>query len=80
MNIITATEFRNNQRKYLDLAEKEPVFVKRAGKPLIALTPVDLSEYPTEEELQAIKDGLEAYDNKEYTVIDDTKSVWESIL
>lgn len=50
MNIITATEFRSNQRKYFDLAEREPVFVTRAGKIPIALTPVDLDSYPTREE------------------------------
>lgn len=78
MNVITATEFRRNQRKYLDLAEREAVFVTRAGKTPIALTPVDLSEYPTEEEAKAIKEGLEAYDKGEYTVID-PDNVWGSI-
>lgn len=79
MNVITATEFRNNQRKYFELAEKELVFVTRAGKTPIALTPVDLRNYPSESEMAAIKEGLEAYDNGDYTIIDDTKDLWESI-
>lgn len=80
MNVITATEFRSNQRKYFDLAEKESVFVTRVGKTPIALTPVDLTKYPSEKEMEAIKDGLEAYDKGNYTIIDDTKNVWENIL
>lgn len=80
MHVITATEFRNNQRKYLDLAEREPVYVTRAGKRPIALTPVDdLDEYPTPEELEAIKEGLEAYERGEYTIIEDPENLWESI-
>lgn len=79
MNVITATEFRSNQRKYFDLAEKEPVFVTRAGKTPIALTPVDLSAYPTEMEMEAIKQGLEDYEKGEYTIIEDTNNLWESI-
>lgn len=78
MNVITATEFRSNQRKYFDLAEREPVFVTRSGKTPIALTPVDLSSYPTEEEMKAIDEGLKAYERGEYTIID-TDNVWESI-
>lgn len=80
MNVITATEFRANQRKYFDLAEKEPVFITRSGKIPIALTPVNLKDYPTEKELVAIKEGTEAYDRGEYTVIEDAKNIWKSIL
>lgn len=79
MKIITATEFRNNQRRYFDLAEKEPVFVTRAGKTPIALTPADLRQYPSKREMEAIKEGLEAYENGDYTIIDDNKDLWESI-
>ncbi|MDO5035940.1 MAG: prevent-host-death protein [Porphyromonas sp.] len=79
MNVITATEFRSNQRKYLELAEKEPVFITRSGRTPIALTPVDLSTYPTEREMEAIKQGLEDYEKGEYTLIEDTKNLWESI-
>lgn len=79
MNIITATEFRNNQRKYFDLAEKEPVFVTRAGKKPIELSPVDLGSFPSRKEMEAIKEGLEAFDRGDYTVIDETKGLWESI-
>ena len=79
MNVITATEFRNNQRKYFDLAEKELVCITRSGKTPIALTPVNLDNYPTEKELKAIKEGLEEYEKGNYTVIKDAKNIWESI-
>lgn len=80
MNIITATEFRNNQRKYFELAEKEPVFVTRAGGMPMAITPVDLSDYPTMEEMKAIQEGLEAYEKGECTTIKDVNNIWKSIL
>lgn len=79
MNVITVKEFSDNQHKYFDLAEKEPVFVTRAGKISIALTPVDLSKFPSKDEMEAIKEGLEAYDKGDYTIIDDTNNLWESI-
>lgn len=80
MNVITATEFRRNQKKYFELAEKEPVFVTREGRRSIALTPIDLDSCPTEEEQKAIKEGLAAFDRGEYTIIEDPKNPWESIL
>lgn len=79
MNVITATEFRKNQRKYFELAESEPVFVTRVGKTPIALIPVDLRDYPSAKDRPAIKDGLEAYDKGDYTIIDNSKNLWESI-
>lgn len=79
MNVITATEFRNNQRKYFDLAEIEPVFIIRAGKSPIALTPVSLEDYPSKSELEAIREGLEAFQRGDYAVIKDIENIWESI-
>ncbi|MDR1883298.1 MAG: hypothetical protein LBR26_11045 [Prevotella sp.] len=32
MIVISPTELRNNQKKYLDLAEKEEVVIKRGSK------------------------------------------------
>lgn len=77
MNIVTATEFRANQRKYFDLAEKGPVYVTRAGKSPIAVTAMEM-DYPTSEELQAIRDGLEAYQRGEFTIVD-PDNLWENI-
>lgn len=57
MNVITSSEFRSNQRKYFDLAEKEPVVVTRAGKRPIALTPVDLKVSFLEEAERQIAEG-----------------------
>ena len=41
MNVITATEFGANQRKYFDLAEKEPVIVTRQKSISIRAIPLD---------------------------------------
>lgn len=79
MNVITATEFRNNQRKYFDLAEKEPVLITRAGKTPIALTPVRIKDMPTEKEMEAIKEGFEAYKNGNCTTVADPQDVWQCI-
>lgn len=78
MNIITATEFRNNQRKYFDLAEKEPVFVTRVGKKPIALTPVDFENNFTTEDLKSIQRGIDDIKvgrSKQVTA----ENLWESI-
>lgn len=80
MNIITATEFRSNQRKYFELAEKEPVFVTRSGKSPLCISRVPLEMFPTKEELKAIKDGLAEYKASNTTVIEDIDNIWESIL
>lgn len=78
MNIITATEFRSNQRKYFDLAEKEPVFVTRAGRMPIALTPVDLDYSINEEDLKSINNGIK--DLREGRVSEvSAESLWESL-
>lgn len=80
MNVITATEFRANQRKYFDLAEKEPVIVTRAGKNPISIRAIPLDQLPTKEELEAIKEGLQAYKEGNVTKIKDPNNIWESIL
>lgn len=78
MNIITATEFRSNQRKYFDLAEKEPVFVTRTGRTPIALTPVDLDYSINEEDLKSINNGIK--DLREGRVSEvSAESLWESL-
>lgn len=45
MVIINSTDLRTNQRKYLDLAQTEQVFIKR-GRQLIELVvrPCDITE------------------------------------
>jgi PHD/YefM family antitoxin component YafN of YafNO toxin-antitoxin module len=36
MQIISTREFRANQKKYFDMAEKEPIFVARKnGRPIM---------------------------------------------
>ena len=45
MKIITTREFRENQKKYFDLAEKERVIIHRGKKrKSVLLTPIEESE------------------------------------
>ncbi len=79
MSIITSTEFRRNQRYYLDLAEKEPVFITRAGKKAIVLTSLNLDNYPTAKEICSIQKGLKEFEKGKFTTID-VENLWESIV
>ncbi|MDR0658255.1 MAG: type II toxin-antitoxin system Phd/YefM family antitoxin [Mediterranea sp.] len=63
MQIITAREFRANQDKYFDLAEKEPVFVtRRRGNP-VCINIAREEDIPTPMELESIQRGLEDIHN-----------------
>lgn len=57
MVIISPTELRNQQKKYLDLAEKEKVIVKR-GKKFIKLIVSDKIDDSESEKTQWMKDFL----------------------
>lgn len=65
MKVISPTELRNEQKKYLDLAEKESIVVKRGNK-LIHLvvkdrliTDEDLKNGLTREELmQGVREDI----------------------
>lgn len=78
--IITSSEFRSNQKKYFDIAEKTPVFVTRAGKNPICISGISLDNIPTKEELKAVKEGLLEYKEGKTTKIADINNIWESIL
>ncbi|WP_240704008.1 type II toxin-antitoxin system Phd/YefM family antitoxin [Porphyromonas levii] len=65
MYVITATEFRKNQRRYFDLAENEPVFITRTGKTPIALTPVDLSNLQVENAERISVEGEKRFSEEE---------------
>lgn len=59
MQIITTREFRANQKKYFDLAEKEQIFViRRNGKP-ISISVANDEDIPTPAELASIQRGLD---------------------
>jgi hypothetical protein len=59
MLIITTREFRANQKKYFDLAERETIFVARKnGKP-ISISVANDRDIPTPAELASIQRGLD---------------------
>jgi hypothetical protein len=59
MLVITSREFRANQKKYFDLAEKETVFVtRRNGRP-ISINVSNDEDIPTPMELASIQRGLD---------------------
>lgn len=41
MCTITATEFKNNLGKYLDLSKNEEILITKYGKPISKLTPIN---------------------------------------
>ena len=74
---VTASDFRANQKKYFDMAEKTPVIVTRVGKRPVKISVVE--ESFTKEELQAIQEGME--DIKNGRVVEKRKDEsWEEFF
>lgn len=80
MQIITAREFRANQKKYFDLAEKEVVLIARKNKKPIALSVASDTDIPSKEELDAIQRGLDDIRNGRTIRIENVDDIWGSIL
>lgn len=59
MQVITARDFRANQRKYFDMAEKEPVFVLRRGARPVSISVVNDGDILPSDVLQSIARGLD---------------------
>jgi hypothetical protein len=89
MRVITTREFREHQRSYFDLAEKERVIIKR-GKKLVELRvreKLDDSLSPSEDiwfenpdNIAVVLKGLEDTRNGDVTKIEDLKNIWVNIL
>ena len=80
MHIITSREFRANQKKYFELAEKEMVLVSRRNKaPVAIFTPSD-DDFLTKKEIECIGRGMEEIKRGETTRIKNIENIWESIL
>ena len=80
MQIINTNEFNANQKKYFELAEKEPVYVTRENAPTLVINVVNDEDTPSPEELLAIQKGLEDIKNGNTKPIEDIDNIWESIL
>lgn len=59
MHIITSREFRANQKKYFDMAERETIFVSRRNARPIIINVADDEDMLSEEELQSLQKGLD---------------------
>lgn len=86
MKIISTREFREHQKTYFDLAEKERVIVSRGKnrKPVL-LTPINESSetdiyFSSPNVLASIKQGLEDVKQGKVTTIRDLKNIWADIL
>lgn len=80
MQIISTREFRANQKKYFDLAERETIFVARRNARPIVISVADDDDYLSKAELLSIQKGLEDIKNGRTTKIKDINNIWESIL
>jgi prevent-host-death family protein len=63
MQIVTTREFRANQKKYFDLAERETIFVARKNARPIIISVADDDDYLSKAELLSIQKGLEDIKN-----------------
>lgn len=63
MQIITTREFRANQKKYFEMAEKETVLVSRRNASPIMICAVRDEDFPSRDELEAIQRGIEDIKN-----------------
>jgi len=86
MRIITSREFRQNQKTFLDLAERERVVIHRGKnrKPVL-LTPLSESEesdvyFADPHIIASIRRGIEDIKAGRVTQVNDPKNIWESIL
>ena len=59
MEVVSTREFRANQKKYFELAEKETIFVSRRNAAPIVVYAATEEDFPSREELEAIQRGIE---------------------
>ncbi|MDD4747358.1 MAG: type II toxin-antitoxin system Phd/YefM family antitoxin [Salinivirgaceae bacterium] len=83
MIIISSREFRENQKKYLDMVDDNKQIVIRRGKDkaymLNSISDADkLSVDP--ELIKAHLEALKEFEEGKTTHIKDPKNIWESIL
>jgi antitoxin YefM len=83
MLVISSREFRDNQKKYLDLVDKQKQIVVRRGKDkAYLLTPIsEIDRMSVNPELIRIAQEAEQEFKDGKTIrIQDPKNIWDSIL
>lgn len=78
MVVISPAEFRANQKKFFEIAEKETVIVARKNKKPLIIKPLEEEDVPTREELMAIQEGLNDIKEGRITFVNPT-DIWASI-
>ena len=83
MTIISSREFRDNQKKYFDLADQnEQIIVQRGKDKAYVIVPLnDADRLSVNDELiNTIKEAEAEYAKQKTTRIKDPGDIWESIL
>lgn len=83
MVIVSSREFRDHQKKYLDLVDQnEQVIVQRGKDKAYILVPLnDADRLSVNEELiQAVREGEEEYARRKTIALKDPDNPWESIV
>lgn len=80
MQIVSTREFRANQKKYFDLADKEVVLVTRRNSRPIRISVAEEEDFLSAKEVAAILQGLEDIKNGNTTPIRDINNIWADIL
>lgn len=86
MRVITAREFREKQKDYLNLAETERVIIHRGKKrKSVLLVPINENTetdifFSDPNVLNSIREGIEDVKAGRVTTIRDLKNIWADIL
>jgi antitoxin YefM len=83
MMIISSREFRDNQKKYFDLADQNKQIIVQRGKDqayvIVPLNDVDRLSV-NDELIQTVQEAEAEYAKQKTIKIKDPNNVWESIL
>jgi len=83
MKIISSREFRDQQKKYFDLADQnEQIIVQRGKDKAYVIVPLNESDRLSvnNELIQIVQDAEAEYAKHKTTRIKDPGDIWESIL
>ena len=83
MMVISSREFRDHQKKYFDLVDKnEQVIVQRGKNKAYVIVPLNDADRLSVNDglIQAVQEAEAEYSKHKTTQIKDPGSIWESIL
>jgi hypothetical protein len=83
MMVISTREFRDNQKKYFDMADQnEQVIIQRGKDKAYILVPLNDADrlFVNEKLIQTVQEAEAEYYKQRTTRIKDPGDIWESIL